>query len=102
MGATIAPRAVVVSRRTELDELLARHGTRGQAAFFLRTRGRDLEEVEVLGSFLDPSIVHPNPTEATNLEPLLINTEGSWSDRPEAASDRVICTMPALLMPCGT
>src|SRR5918993_359461 len=50
---------------------------------------RDLEEVEVLGSFLDPSIVHPNPTEATNLEPLLINTEGSWSDRPEAASDRV-------------
>ena len=28
------------------DELLARHGTRGQAAFFLRTRGRDLGEVE--------------------------------------------------------
>lgn len=46
MGSSLAPRAVVVSRRTELDELLARHGTRGQAAFFLRTRGRDLEEVE--------------------------------------------------------
>ena len=43
----------------------------------------------MLSSFLDPSIVHPNPTEATNLEPLLINTAGSWSDRPEAASDRV-------------
>jgi uncharacterized protein with NAD-binding domain and iron-sulfur cluster len=50
---------------------------------------RDLDEVEVLGSFLDPSIVHPNPTEATNLEPLLINTAGSWSDRPEAASERI-------------
>jgi hypothetical protein len=50
---------------------------------------RDLEDVEVLDSFLDPSIVHPNPTEATNLEPLLINTAGSWSDRPEAASDRI-------------
>lgn len=42
----LAPRAVLVFRRTELDELLARHGTRGQAAFFLRTRGRDLDEVE--------------------------------------------------------
>src|SRR4051794_19076253 len=42
----LPPRAVLVHRRTELDELLARHGTRGQAAFFLRTRGRDLDEVE--------------------------------------------------------
>jgi uncharacterized protein with NAD-binding domain and iron-sulfur cluster len=50
---------------------------------------RELEQVEVLGSFLDPSIVHPNPTEAANLEPLLINTAGSWSDRPDAASKRI-------------
>jgi hypothetical protein len=40
------PRVVVVHRRTEYDGLLARHGTRGQAAFFLSTRGRDLAEVE--------------------------------------------------------
>jgi hypothetical protein len=39
------PRVVLVHRRTEYDELLARHGTRGQAAFFLGTRGRDIEEV---------------------------------------------------------
>ena len=32
---TLAPRAVLVHRRTEFQELLARHGTRGQAAFFL-------------------------------------------------------------------
>jgi uncharacterized protein with NAD-binding domain and iron-sulfur cluster len=50
---------------------------------------RELEQVEILSSFLDPSIVHPNPTEATNLEPLLINTAGSWSDRPEASSERI-------------
>lgn len=43
---SLAPRAVVVHRRTELEELVARHGTRGQAAFFLRTRGRSLEEIE--------------------------------------------------------
>ena len=43
---TLAPRAVLVHRRTELEELLARHGTRQQASFFLKTRGRSLEEVE--------------------------------------------------------
>ncbi|GAB6900102.1 NAD(+)/NADH kinase [Kineosporia succinea] len=42
----IAPRAVLVHRRSELDLLLMRHGTRGQAEFFLRSRGRDLESVQ--------------------------------------------------------
>lgn len=42
----LAPRAVLVTRPTELDELLARHGTRQQAAFFLRSRGRSLDDVE--------------------------------------------------------
>jgi hypothetical protein len=36
---------VLVHRATELTELVARHGTRGQAAFFLRSRGRDVDEV---------------------------------------------------------
>lgn len=43
---TLAPRVVVVHRRTELEELVARHGTRQQAAFFLASRNRTLEEVE--------------------------------------------------------
>ncbi len=43
---TLAPRVVLVHRRTELDELLARHGTRGQAAFFLSNRGKSIEDVE--------------------------------------------------------
>lgn len=43
---TLAPRAVVVHRRTELDDLLGRHGTRQQAAFFLAGRGRTLTEAE--------------------------------------------------------
>jgi hypothetical protein len=42
----VAPRAVLVTRPTELDGLVARHGTRQQAAFFLRSRGRSLDEVE--------------------------------------------------------
>lgn len=40
------PRVVIVHRRTEYEELLATHGTRGQAAFFLRGRGRDIAELE--------------------------------------------------------
>jgi len=43
---TLAPRVVVVHRRTELDELLARHGSRGQAAFYLASRGRRIEELQ--------------------------------------------------------
>jgi len=42
----LAPRAVVVHRRSELDELVDRHGTRGQVEFFLRTRGRTLADVQ--------------------------------------------------------
>ena len=36
---SLTPRVVVVHRRTEYDELLARHGTHGQAAFFLSHPG---------------------------------------------------------------
>lgn len=40
------PRIVIVHRRTELQELLDRHATRGQAEFFLRTRGRSIHDVQ--------------------------------------------------------
>jgi hypothetical protein len=43
---SLPPRAVLVHRRTEYQELIDRHGTRGQAEFFLRTRGREIQEVE--------------------------------------------------------
>src|SRR5580765_4367362 len=39
------PRVVVVHRTTEYAELLARHGTRGQAEFFLTSRGRSLADL---------------------------------------------------------
>ena len=42
---SLAPRAVLVRRATEYEELVARHGTHGQAAYFLASRGRDIEEV---------------------------------------------------------
>lgn len=43
---TLPPRAIIVHRRTELDDALARHGTHGQAAFFLSNRGRSIDELE--------------------------------------------------------
>ena len=42
----LAPRAVVVHRPSELDLLIQRQGTRGQAEFFLKARGRDLAAVQ--------------------------------------------------------
>lgn len=42
---SLAPRAVLVHRTTEYEELLARHGTHGQAEFFLSSRGRSIDEV---------------------------------------------------------
>ncbi|PSM38246.1 hypothetical protein C6Y14_38655 [Streptomyces dioscori] len=42
---SLAPRIVLVHRTTEYEELVAHHGTHGQAAFFLSSRGRDIEEV---------------------------------------------------------
>jgi hypothetical protein len=38
-------RVVFVHRRSEYDELLDRHATFGQAEFFLRSRGRSIEDV---------------------------------------------------------
>ncbi len=40
------PRAVFVTRESDYQLLLARHGTREQARFFLETRGQSLELVE--------------------------------------------------------
>lgn len=42
---SLAPRAVVVWRRSEYEELVARHGAPAAADFFLRQRGSDLAAV---------------------------------------------------------
>ena len=46
LGGSTVPRVVVVSRQTEYQALIARHGTRGQAEFFLSTRGRSIADLE--------------------------------------------------------
>lgn len=43
---TINPRVVFVTRETDYELLLARHATRGQAKFFLETRGQDIDGLE--------------------------------------------------------
>lgn len=40
---TLAPRAVLVTRETDYERLVAAHATREQAQFFLKSRGQDLE-----------------------------------------------------------
>jgi uncharacterized protein with NAD-binding domain and iron-sulfur cluster len=63
------------------DEVAAEVWDQLKAA--LNDRGEVLSDSNLAGWFLDPAIVPPNPTEAMNLEPLLVNTAGSWASRPE-------------------
>lgn len=46
MTSARVPRVVLVTRPTDRDRLVARHGTRAQAAFFLKTRGQTIDDVE--------------------------------------------------------
>lgn len=43
-----------------------------------------IDDASLVAWFLDPDIEFPNPSSATNAEPLLINTAGSLQYRPEA------------------
>ncbi|AIY45037.1 hydroxysqualene dehydroxylase [Mycolicibacterium fortuitum] len=48
-----------------------------------------LTEANVIGFFLDPAITFgtgPNRPKSKNDEPLLINTKGSWANRPDAVT----------------
>ena len=46
-----------------------------------------LDDRNILDSFVDEDIQMPNDgVETVNLEPLLINTAGSWANRPEAVT----------------
>ena len=70
------------ARRCTRDEVAAEVWAQLGAA--LNDRTEVLSDSNLADWFLDPAIVHPNPTEAMNLEPLLVNTAGSWAIRPEA------------------
>jgi hypothetical protein len=52
----LSPRVVLVHRRSELDELIDRHGTRQQAAFFLAERDRSLDEVAARRDALEAAL----------------------------------------------
>lgn len=43
---TLPPRVVFATRESDYEQLIARHGTRDQARFFLQTRGQKLEDLE--------------------------------------------------------
>ncbi len=47
---------------------------------------RQCEAANIINCHLDPAIVYPKPGQAENREPLLINTIGSWRNRPDAVT----------------
>jgi 15-cis-phytoene desaturase len=46
-----------------------------------------IRDESLLFWFLDPDIQFPNPSSATNAEPLMINKAGTWQYRPEATTE---------------
>jgi uncharacterized protein with NAD-binding domain and iron-sulfur cluster len=48
---------------------------------------RHLSDDNIVGYFIDPDIIQPNPSTHVNLEPLLINTIGSWASRPDSSTE---------------
>jgi uncharacterized protein with NAD-binding domain and iron-sulfur cluster len=71
-----------IARRCSKEEIAEEVWAQLKAA--LNNGVEVLEDANRLAWFLDPDIVPPNPTDATNLEPLLVNTKGSWPHRPPA------------------
>lgn len=70
---SLAPRAVLVHRTSEYEELLARHGTHGQADFFLSSRGRSIREVaerhhRALRALADVAAAIPSPWRQARVE----------------------------------
>lgn len=56
MTSTRVPRVIVVTRASEYQALLARHGTRAQAAFFLDRRGQAIEDLEARHALLEAAL----------------------------------------------
>jgi NAD kinase len=54
---TPVPRVIVVTRASELEALLARHGTREQARFFLERRGQALADIERRHALRDTALL---------------------------------------------
>jgi uncharacterized protein with NAD-binding domain and iron-sulfur cluster len=71
-----------IARQCSKDEITAEVWDQLKAA--LNNGDEVLSDANRTASFLDPDILPPNPTDATNLEPLLVNTAGSWANRPSA------------------
>ncbi len=71
-----------IARQCSKDEIAAEVWDQLKAA--LNNGDEVLSDADRAASFLDPDILPPNPTDATNLEPLLVNTAGSWANRPSA------------------
>jgi uncharacterized protein with NAD-binding domain and iron-sulfur cluster len=74
------PRAVDCQSREEIEKHVWH-----QLQDHLNDLGQPvLEDQDLVCTFLDEDIVLPNPGKITNLEPLLVNTRGSWDWRPKA------------------
>ena len=73
---SLQPRVVQVHRRSEYEEMLVRHGTRQQAAFFLESRGRTINELAARHALVE----HARGSAASAIPPDWRRTEVERSD----------------------
>ncbi|MBZ5560904.1 MAG: FAD-dependent oxidoreductase [Acidobacteriia bacterium] len=83
-----APGILYGKPATECTAQEIRNEVWAQLKVHLNNGGREqINDSNLLSWFLDPDIQFPNPTEVTNVEPLLINPAGSLQYRPEASTE---------------
>jgi uncharacterized protein with NAD-binding domain and iron-sulfur cluster len=58
-----------------------------QLTAHLSTTTDPIVQADLHSSFLDPSITFPGTPPVDNSQPLLVNTKGSWANRPEARTE---------------
>ena len=88
----LAPRVVLVTRQSEYQALLAAHGTRGQAEFFLKSRDQNMAEVDAAHAAL-VAAVHQTKT--------LVPSEWSMAEVERDDLDRFLFTSNDIIVAIG-
>ncbi|WP_368186314.1 hypothetical protein [Aestuariibius sp. HNIBRBA575] len=89
---SLNPRVVLISRETEYASLLAKHGTRGQAEFFLQSRQQSLAELEMRDAL---------QTSALNAAKQAVPAEWSFAHVSRADLNRFLFGPQDIIVPIG-
>ena len=93
------PRVVIITRPTELERVLAKHGTYAQAAFAMRTWGQDIEVVRERHERFEAALAEAGASLNDVIRTRIMLTDVSlWKDAASAHGEvfsaiRPVCTV---------